>query len=143
MTLQETDDSDQINITATHANSKIKQPFPKSQIAVCSILPRKGRGQHLIKMNDTTNHVNGFLKKMCNRDGTLDFIDIHKEFSKQGSAIKPLFDTNDVSGVHISSSGEDKLCKIFFKYLTSLPGKGEFPVTLQHDKKRNHSDITI
>jgi hypothetical protein len=56
-------------------------------------------------------------------DGTLDFIDIHKEFSKQGSAIKPLFDTNDVSGVHISSSGEEKLCKIFFKYLMALPGK--------------------
>jgi hypothetical protein len=50
-------------------------------------------------MNDTSNHVNGFLKKMCIRNGTLDFIDIHKEFSKQGSAIKPLFDTNDVSGV--------------------------------------------
>ena len=83
-----------------------------------------------------------FLKKMCIRDGTLDFFDIHKEFSKQGSAIKPLFDTNDVSGVHISSSGEDKLCKIFFKYLTSLPGKSAFLVTL-HDKKRNHSDITI
>jgi hypothetical protein len=44
-------------------------------------------------MNDTSNHVNGFLKKMCIRDGTLVFIDIHKEFSKQGSAIKPLFDT--------------------------------------------------
>ena len=40
---------------------------------------------------------------MCLRDGTLDFIDIHKEFSKQDSVIKPLFDTNDVSGVHISS----------------------------------------
>ena len=46
------DDSDQINITATQAISKIKQTFPKSQIAVCSILPRKGRGQHLIKMNE-------------------------------------------------------------------------------------------
>jgi hypothetical protein len=46
----------------------------------------------------------GFLKTMCLRDGTLDFIDIHKEFSKQDSVIKPLFDTNDVSGVHISSS---------------------------------------
>jgi hypothetical protein len=33
----------------------------------------------------------------------LDFIDIHKEFSKQGSAIKPLFDTNDVSGGSLSS----------------------------------------
>jgi lysophospholipase L1-like esterase len=33
------DDSDQINITATQAISKIKQTFPKSQIAVCSILP--------------------------------------------------------------------------------------------------------
>jgi hypothetical protein len=41
------DDSDQINITATQAISKIKQTFPKSQISVCSILPRKGRGQHL------------------------------------------------------------------------------------------------
>ena len=137
------DDNDQINITATQAISKIKQTFPKSQIAVCSILPRKGRGQHLIKMNDTSNHVNGFLKKMCIRDGTLDFIDIHKEFSKQGSAIKPLFDTNDVSGVHISSAGEEKLCEIFSKYLTALPGKSEFPVTPQHDKKRNLSDITI
>jgi hypothetical protein len=54
------------------------------------------------------------------RDGTLDFIDIHKEFSKQGSAIKPLFDTNDVSGVHISSSGEEKLCEIFSKYLVKI-----------------------
>jgi hypothetical protein len=76
-------------ITATQAISKIKQTFPKSQVAVCSIHPRKGRGQHLIKMNGTSNHVNGFLNKMCIRDGTLDFIDIHKEFSKQGSAIKP------------------------------------------------------
>ena len=81
-------------------------------------------------------------KKMCIRDGTLDFIDIHEEFSKQGSAIKPLFDTNDVSGVHINSSGEEKLCEIFFKYLMALPGKREFPVT-PHDKKRNLSDITI
>ena len=76
-------------------------------------------------------------------DDTLDFIDIHKEFSKQDSAIKPLFDTNDVSGVHISSSGEEKLCEIFSKYLTALPGKREFPVTPQHDKKRNLSDIII
>ena len=74
---------------------------------------------------------------MCLRDGTLDFIDIHKEFSKQDSVINPLFDTNYVSRVHISSSGEEKLCEIFFKYLTALPGKSEFPVTPQHDKKRN------
>ena len=46
-----------------------------------------------------------------------------------------LFDTNDVSGVHISSSGEEKLCEIFSKYLTALPGKSEFPVTPQHDKQ--------
>ena len=86
------DDSDQINITATQAIYKIKQTFSKSQITVCSILPPKGRGQHLIKMNDTSNYVNRFLKIMCIRDGTLDFIDIHKEFSKQGTVIKPLFD---------------------------------------------------
>ena len=59
------DDSDQINITATQAISKINQTFPESQIAVCGILPRKGRGQHLIKMNDTSNHVNCFLKTKC------------------------------------------------------------------------------
>jgi hypothetical protein len=35
------------------------------------------------------------------------------------------------------------LCEIFSKYLTALPGKNEFPVTPQHDKKRNLSDITI
>ena len=29
------------------------------------------------------------------------------------------------------------------KYLMALPGKREFPVTPQHDKKRNLSDITI
>jgi hypothetical protein len=40
-------------------------------------------------------------------------ISIHKEFSKQGSAIKPLFDTNDVSGVHISSAGEEKLSPMY------------------------------
>jgi hypothetical protein len=56
---------------------------------------------------------------MCIRDGTLDFIDIHKEFSKQDSAIKPLFDTNDVSGVHISSAGEEKLCEITQQSVTS------------------------
>ena len=57
--------------------------------------------------------------------------------------IKPLFDTKDVSGVHTSSSGDEKLCEIFSKYLTALPGKREFPVTPQHDNKRNFSDITI
>jgi hypothetical protein len=80
---------------------------------------------------------------MCIRDSTLDFIDIHKEFSKQGTVIKPLFDSSDVSGVHISSSGEEKLCEIFSKYLTAPPGKREFPITPQHDKKRNLSDMTI
>jgi hypothetical protein len=53
------------------------------------------------------------------------------------AVLTPLFDTNDVSGVHISSAGEEKLCEIFSKYLTALP------VTPQHDKKRNLSDITI
>jgi hypothetical protein len=59
------------------------------------------------------------------------------------AVLTPLFDTNDVSGVHISSAGEEKLCEIFSKYLTALPGESEFPVTPQHDKKRNLSDITI
>jgi hypothetical protein len=45
------------------------------------------------------------------------------------AVLTPLFDTNDVSGVHISSAGEEKLCEIFSKYLTALPGKSEFPVT--------------
>ena len=57
--------------------------------------------------------------------------------------IKPLFDTKDFSGVHTSSSGDEKLCEIFSKYLTVLPGKSEFPVTPQYDNKRNFSDITI
>jgi hypothetical protein len=45
------------------------------------------------------------------------------------------------------ASAEDglivKLCEIFSKYFTALPEKSEFPVTPQHDKKRNLSDITI
>ena len=57
--------------------------------------------------------------------------------------IKPFLDTKDVSGVHTSSSGDEKLCEIFSKYLTALPGNSEFPVTPQHDNKRNFSDITI
>ena len=56
---------------------------------------------------------------MCIRDGTLDFFDIHKEFSKQGSAIKPLFDTNDVSGVHISR----KTMRDIFQILDSATGE--------------------
>ena len=135
------DDSDQVNIRFTQAIAKVKQSFPESQLGVCSILPRKGKGQQISKINETTQNVNSFARKFCAKDTCLDYVDLTNEFLRQGNVLKSLFDTNDVSGVHISSEGEDKLCEMLSQYL-SLSNTAGLPETPTMDRKRTRSETT-
>ena len=62
-------DPDKVNIIVTNAINCVKLAFPDvSKNGVHSILPRKGKGQHISRLNETTNIVNSFILKMCNED---------------------------------------------------------------------------
>ncbi|MCS5588875.1 MAG: hypothetical protein NZ824_02795 [Candidatus Thioglobus sp.] len=49
-------DPDEVNINVTHAINCVKLAFPDviKKIGICSILPRKGKGQNITRLNETT-----------------------------------------------------------------------------------------
>ena len=51
------DDSDQVNIHAMKALSKVEQTFPSAKIGICSILPRKGHSNHITTVNETFSNL--------------------------------------------------------------------------------------
>lgn len=134
------DDCDQVNITFSHAISAVAKTFPDSRIGVTSVLPRKGRGQHIMKLNEISDKVNRYVRKWCAGTTALKYIDTVSAFSNQGSAIKNLYDANDPSGVHISNLGQEKLCSIFTKFISSTPQIDDKVFeTPREDRKRGRS----
>jgi hypothetical protein len=69
------DDSDQVNVLLTQAISKVKSYFPDYLIGICGILPRKGTGNNTNILNATTTSVNNFIRKLCMKDQTVEYID--------------------------------------------------------------------
>jgi hypothetical protein len=59
-------DTDRFNVSLTQAVKEIKTEFPMSDIAFCTVIPRKGKGQYIVKYYEITTSVNAFVKKiMC------------------------------------------------------------------------------
>ena len=115
-------DPDEVNINVTHAINYVKLAFPDvKKIGICSILPRKGKGQNITRLNETTKIVNSFILKMCKKDPVISLIDIHSTFCNQeGNANRSLFDNNDPSGVHINNEGVNKLIEQLYLYMASI-----------------------
>jgi len=62
-------------------NLKMKACFPNTEIGLCSILPRKGKGPGKVKCNLTSSSVNNFMGKLCSKDHKLTYIDLWYEFA--------------------------------------------------------------
>ncbi|CAC5418334.1 CNBP [Mytilus coruscus] len=102
-------DCDQINLLLTSAVSRVMSSFPEAQIGLCNIIPRKDNGARFQKINETTKNVNIFMKKLCVREQSVEFVDINDQFYKHGAVIRALFDKNDSSGVHVSTEGAQRI----------------------------------
>ncbi|CAG2254725.1 CNBP [Mytilus edulis] len=134
-------DPDEVNVNATSAVNCVKSRFPSAKIGLCTIIPRKGKGQSILKLNDTTQSVNNFLAKLCKKDSSVSLIDTFNIFCQNGNAVRPLYDINDPSGVHISDKGVDK----YIVELSSFFGNTHVVEAIVHTpalRKRNLSSNT-
>ena len=52
-------------------------------------------------LNATSTSVNKFIRKLCMKDPTVEYIDTLSDFFNQRALAKSMFDKNDHSGVHI------------------------------------------
>ena len=95
----------QLNVLLTQAIAKVKSHFPDSLIGICGIFPRKGTGNNTNILNATTTSVNNFIRKLCVKDPTVEYIDTISDFFNQRAIVKSMFDNNDHSGVHIGPDG--------------------------------------
>jgi hypothetical protein len=51
-------------------------------------------------LNATTTSVNNFIRKLCMKDPTVEYIDTISDFFNQRAIVKSMFDKNDHSGVY-------------------------------------------
>jgi hypothetical protein len=58
----------------TQAIAKVKSHFPDSLIGIRGIFPRKGTGNNTNILNATTTSVNKFIRKLCMKDPTVEYI---------------------------------------------------------------------
>ena len=136
------EDSDEIILCATEAVTKVKSSFPNANIGICSILPRKGNSNSIMKSNETSVSVNNFLRKLCMKDDSLEYIDISFDFQKQGALIKSMYDKNDASGVHVGPDGAQCIIDNIISYIQ--PGKQTPAITqTPRERKRYRSEATI
>lgn len=133
------DDSDQVNVLLTQAIAKVKSHFPDSLVGICGIFPRKGTGSNTNILNATTTSVNKFIRKLCMKDSTVEYIDTISDFFNQRAIVKSMFDKNDRSGVHIGLQGSKKVQEKIREFLKAPNYVFDFTNT---DRKRNLSDIT-
>lgn len=139
------DDVDEVVLNASQAISKIKTEYPEAHIGICNIIPRRGTGNHAVKLNTTSSSVNTYLQKLCKRNFKLHFIDIASEFYNQdGHVKKTMFDKNDSSGVHIGQSGVDHITSKITDFLNTVhPSSIQSPQSPDAiDRKRNRSELT-
>jgi hypothetical protein len=103
-------------VSLTQAVKEIKTEFPKSDIVFCTVIPRKGKGQHIVKYNEITNSVNALMKQICVKENAT-CIDFYELFSKCGNVVKSLYDISDATGIHISVEGCSKMRYEFLDFV--------------------------
>jgi hypothetical protein len=57
------------------AIARVKSHFPDSLMGICGIFPQKGTGNNTNILNATTTSVNNFIRKLCMKDPTVEYID--------------------------------------------------------------------
>ena len=83
--------------------------------------------------------MNNFIRKLCMKDPTVEYIDTISDFFNQRAIVKSMFDKNDHSGVHIGPDGSKKIQEKIREFLKAPNDVFDLTNT---DRKRNLSDIT-
>jgi hypothetical protein len=73
------------------SNSPSRTPFDAPN-GICGIFPRKGTGNNTNILNATTTSVNNFIRKLCMKDPTVEYIDTISDFFNQRAIVKSVFD---------------------------------------------------
>ncbi|XP_060069871.1 uncharacterized protein LOC132561603 [Ylistrum balloti] len=136
------DDPEQVTCNLSTAINKVQESFPETAIGVCGIIPRKGKSEKIKIINETAQSVNKFAKKMCERFGSLTYVDTPIAFQRQGQTVRELFDPNDSSGVHVNESGATEMWSVMENFIrnatfTQDPGVAFTPTSY---RKRTNSD---
>ena len=96
-----------IILNVAEAMGSLEKEFPKSQIYMCSIPPRKGRSDQTHKHNQTARSINSFMDGYCQRNKTnLSYINTWALLTTlQGSVINRYFEKDDSTGLHFNKDG--------------------------------------
>ena len=94
--------------------SYVKSVFSSATIHVLNILPRSSLGR-----NDVVAELNMLIKKLCDSEAQLDFMDTHHLFNYRDGQRKPFYFVRPSSKIadncHLNSNGVIRLAK-FLKY---------------------------
>ena len=58
-------DREKLMVNASNAIQSIEEKFPNATVGVCSIPPRRGKGNAVSNNNNAANKTNVFMKKYC------------------------------------------------------------------------------
>ena len=72
-----------MNLLLTQAIAKVKGHFSDSFIGNCCIFPRKRNDNNTNILNATSISVNKFIRKLCMKDPTVEYIDTISDFFNQ------------------------------------------------------------
>ncbi|KAK3102824.1 hypothetical protein FSP39_014202 [Pinctada imbricata] len=121
---------DKINVNITKTAEIIKKTFENAEIALCTIISRRGKSVHVQELNTTTSTVNEFIKTVCEEDEELKLIDLNAVFTKEGIANQTLYDQHDSSGVHVNELGAKLMLENFNKFFSKMD---------QNERKRSRA----
>lgn len=110
------DDTDVIIKNANSALANVAEIWPNTPIAFSSIIPRRGKAEHIKALNDKAKMVNACILKLCKTTKHLHFIDNDAVIYDDGKFQKSMYDASDGSGVHISHEGARALYDSFYAF---------------------------
>ena len=101
---------EELMVNASNAIQSIEEQFPDATVGVCSIPPRRGKGNAVSNNNNAANKTNVFMKKYCAKKRSRLYVDTWTTLtSNGGQPVKRLFSATDKSGVHYSTLGKGEV----------------------------------
>ena len=136
-------DSDKVILRITSAVKKVQNFFPAvTEVGLCSVPPKRGSGANNDSYNNTVKLVNTFLKKYCESESGVSFIDNDPILLDQnGHAKKSHFKKDDGSGIHFNEAGRKEVARNIEEVMNPPSGFLCTPGPT-NEKKRSHSMLS-
>ena len=134
-------DANQVILEVSSALTEINNHFPEAEIAFSSIPQRKDKSAVIVAMNKIADTVNEYIRKLTKKQPYLYYLNNDEDLLDKGIPVKAYYDTNDASGVHLSSKGAEILeenIQTFFDSGLTTESMYETP----YSKKRNRSVLS-